>query len=109
MGALIGLTAGVGIFLIWWSCWEPSARPAGPGRKPLARLGSLLQEADLPSVSPSAFLMVCAAAAAGVGLALLAFTGVPSVASCFAVIAGWAPFAVVRGRARRRRQRFREL
>lgn len=109
MGAFLGLTAGLGAFLVWWSCWEPSPRPADSGRTPIARLRTLLREADLPSVSPGAFLSVCAGAALGVGLAIGAFTGVLSVAACFGSIAGWAPYAVVRSRARRRRQRFREL
>lgn len=110
MGALLGVIAGVGAFLIWWSCWEPA--PGAPDSRigsPVARLEGLLAEADLASVSPPAFLAVCLGAALGAGLALIAFTGVPSIALCFALIAGWAPLAVVRGRARRRRQRFREL
>ncbi len=69
----------------------------------------MLREADLPSVSPGAFLMLCVSAAAATGFGLMAFTGVAPVAICFATIAGWGPYAAVRGRARRRRQRFREL
>ncbi|GLY28405.1 type II secretion system F family protein [Kineosporia sp. NBRC 101731] len=110
MGALIGLTAGVGLFLIWWACWEPAPRLLGlAGRSPVGRLRALLDEADLPSVSPTAFLAVCAGTGSGVGLVVLAFTGVLPVTGCFAAIAGWAPYAAARGRARRRRQRFREL
>nr|WP_269809659.1 type II secretion system F family protein [Kineosporia rhizophila] len=103
------MIAGVGAFLIWWSCWEPVSRPLTSRSILIGRLRSLLQEADLPSVSPPAFFAVCTAAAAGTGLALFVFTQVASIAGCFAGIAGWAPYLVVRGRARRRRQRFREL
>lgn len=110
VGALLGVIAGVGAFLVWWSCWEPGPdAPASRGGSPIDRLKRLLGEADLASVSPAAFLLVCLGTATGAGLALVAFTGVPSVSLCFAAIAGWAPYSVVRGRARRRRQRFREL
>ncbi|GAB3246569.1 type II secretion system F family protein [Kineosporia babensis] len=109
MGALLGLIAGVGLFLVWWACWEPEPRPAETRTSVIGRLRSLLREADLPSVSPAAFFTVCGATAVGVGLIVLAFTAVASLAGCFAVIAGWAPYSVIRARARRRRQRLREL
>lgn len=110
MGALLGMTAGVGLFLIWWSCWQAEPRKrSGEVGLGFRRLRELLKEADLSSVSVTAFLALCAVAGIGTGLAVLAVTGVLSVATCFAMIAGWAPWAAVRGRARRRRQRFREL
>ncbi len=109
MGALLGLIAGFGAFLVWWSCWESGPRPPGVGSRLVSRLRSLLREADLPSVSPAAFISLCAGGAAAVGIAVYAFTEVVSLAACFAAIAGWAPSSVVRARARRRRQRYRDL
>ncbi|WP_308114082.1 type II secretion system F family protein [Kineosporia corallincola] len=110
MGALLGLTAGVGMFLVWWSCWHAEPlRSEGTGSKPFARLGGVLREAGLQSVSPVAFLTLCSGAMAGACLLLLALTGVRSLAVCFGVIAGWLPYALVRSRARRRRERLREF
>lgn len=108
-GTLIGLSMGVGVFLIWWSCWEEAPRPGARKAGVIGWVADLLGEADLRSVSPSAFVIVSLGGAAGVAAAVFALTDVPSVSVSFAVIAGWAPYAVVRGRARRRRQRLREL
>jgi len=108
-GSSLGFAAGVGVFLIWWSCWESTPGRPSPGTGISARITHLLRDADLRSVSSGAFVVVCLGQAAGVAVTVLAFTDVPSLACCFAVIAGWMPYALVRGRARRRRQRFREL
>ncbi len=109
MGALLGLVAGVGLFLSWWSCWqvEPRARPVSSA--PVRRLREQLAQADLASVSPGALL----GGACGLGMftfvLVLALCRVPAIAVCFASMAAWAPVALVKVRARRRRSRLREL
>jgi tight adherence protein B len=109
MGFMVGSLLGVGLFCIWWSCWTPgSAATAGRGSLAAATRDALAQ-AGVDSVTPQALVVTC------LGLGLTAFLGVlavsqaPAVAACFAVMAGWAPVAVVRMRARRRRRRVREL
>jgi tight adherence protein B len=109
MGAVVGLLAGAGLFCLWWSCWVPADRPgvARPGLS--ARFRDVLVQADLASVTPQALLLVSAGFGAAAFLAVLAFSSVPAIAVCFALMAAWFPLATVLGRARRRRQRWREL
>jgi tight adherence protein B len=109
MGVVVGLLLGVGLFCLWWSCWTPSPpRSRSPGGWHDRALDTLNQ-AGLESVSVRTMAVTCA----GLGLTsfagVLALSGVPAIAVCFAVMATWAPVAVVRGRARRRRERLREV
>lgn len=52
---------------------------------------------------------VSVASAAAAGLVVLSVSQAPAIAICFAVIAGWAPVALVQTRARRRRAQLRDL
>lgn len=108
-GVVVGLLAGAGVFLIWWSFWVPDPRPA---RRPSAfalRLADLLIHADLPSVSVRVLALVCVGVGATAFIGVLALSGVTAIAVCFAVMAAWAPVSIVVGRARRRRQSWRSL
>jgi tight adherence protein B len=109
MGIVVGLLLGMGLFCIWWSTWPPAtARPRSPGGR-YDRAVDTMNQAGLESVSPRTLAVTCA----GLGLTTLAgalaVSGVPAIAVCFAVMATWTPVAVVRGRARRRRQHLREV
>ena len=106
MGAVAGLLLGAGLLCVWWSFWprrEPT--PSAWGN----RTRDLLVHAGMAGVSPGAF------AGASVGIALvvlvvgLALTATPPIAVCFAVMAGLAPSAYVRSKARRRRTELRTL
>jgi tight adherence protein B len=109
MGVVVGLLLGIGLFCVWWSFWVPAAkRPRTPGGR-YDRALDTMNQAGLESVSLRTLAVTCA----GLGLATfagaLAVSGVPAIAACFAVMATWSPVAVVRGRARRRRQRLRDV
>ncbi|MDQ2756851.1 MAG: type II secretion system F family protein [Actinomycetota bacterium] len=110
-GLAIGLLLGVGLFCIWWSCWPPDPGPARvrsrPG--PMARLGDEIAQAGLSSFTPTSLVGLSLGSAALVFLVFAAGTRVVPVAIAFAVIAGWAPVAVVRMRARKRRAQLRDL
>jgi tight adherence protein B len=110
-GLGLGLLAGTGLFLVWWSCWVPEVAGGVRGRRPgrLGRLADELVQAGMPGVRPRTLLLGCGIAAALVLLLVLALVGVPSIALCFAVMAGYGPLALVRMRARRRRSRLRDL
>lgn len=109
-GAVVGLVAGAGIFCIWWSFWTPAPSLAGLQRHgPTARLRELLVQAGMPSVGPQVLVLVSLGSALTVLLGVLALSGVPAIAVCFAAMAGWLPVSTVIGRARRRRARWREL
>jgi tight adherence protein B len=72
-------------------------------------LDLLLMAAGIEKVTGTGLLATCA----GLGLfALLVFyvlTGSPPVALCFAIFGSWIPFAIVRWRARKRRNSLRQL
>jgi tight adherence protein B len=110
-GLGLGLLAGAGLFLVWWSCWVPEPGRAVGTRRPgrLSRLGDELVQAGMPGVRPRTLLLGCGIAAALVLLLVLAVVGVPSIALCFAAMAGYGPLALVRMRARQRRARLRDL
>lgn len=105
----IGLLLGVGLFCIWWSFWPAPRPPAAARPRRSSRLAEELRQAGLADVSPSALLTASAAAAVLVLLLGIALTDAPAIAGCFALMAGGAPAAAVRSRARRRRANLREV
>jgi tight adherence protein B len=110
-GLLIGLVMGVGLFFIWWSCWEqPADRPSRARRSPVvAQLRDELVQAGYESIGPRALLTSCVIGSVLVFVLFYAVSSVPAIAACFAVLAAWAPITLVRLRARRRRATLREL
>lgn len=101
---------GAGVFCLWWSCWpRPPQRP-GP-RRPGARerLRDLLSQAGYSSISPGQLVVIALLCAALVFVLTMAVTSVMPVSTAFALIAGYAPLALVRMRARRRRTVLREV
>ena len=103
---LIGLLFGLGLFCIWWSFWprEPKPPASATRRGRLDRLGDELVQAGYAAVGPRALLAMCALMFLLVFVVFFSFTAVPSIALCFAVMAAYAPLALVRSRARRRRE-----
>lgn len=109
MGVMVGLLFGIGAFTIWWSFWTPSpprARPAG-GWADRAR--DVLAVAGVEGVTLRAVLGSCLGLAGVAFLGLVTVSRSPQIATCFAVMAGWSPVAVVRMQARRRRAERRDL
>ncbi len=111
-GLLLGLLLGLGLFLVWWSCWVPPERPVRRAHRagPLDRLSDEIVQAGFAGPVGAhacsaggviAFLLVLALVQATVG--------VLPIAVCFAAMAAYLPVAVVRSRARRRRARLRDL
>ncbi|NNM46289.1 type II secretion system F family protein [Knoellia koreensis] len=110
MGVVVGLLLGCGVFCIWWSFWVPTPAVDKARRVTMTeRLRDQLVQAGYESMGPRSLMVACVLAFVIVGLTILATTGVAPVALCFAVMAGYAPLALVRGRARRRRASLREL
>ena len=108
MGVVVGLLLGAGVACIWWSFW---AQPAGAASSRAtgwhARTQDALVQAGAAGVTPGG--LVATSVMLGVVVLLLGtvLTRIPSIALCFAVFAAMGPWAVVRGRARRRRARLR--
>ena len=108
MGALIGLLFGLGGLLIW----RAFSVPAAPRRRGLgldARVRELLAQAGYPMVRPRQLYAVCAAAAVVVFLVVAGVSRAPVIGVAFALLAGYAPVALVKLRRRRRTTELREL
>jgi len=105
MGAVLGLGVGVGLALIAAAFVVPGA-PAR-ARRPALRM--LLARAGLSEVSPAGLLTVAAVCALVGFVAVQVLSDTIPVALAFAGIGGYLPFAVLRGRARRRQREFAQV
>jgi tight adherence protein B len=108
MGAALGLIFGVGLLLVWKALQSP-ARPRRRSAAHGSTLGSLLSAAGLRTVSPLGLASLVTLCGLVAGLVMLEISKTPPVAVAFAVIAAYAPIAVVRGRARRHRRELVEV
>ena len=108
MNTAAGLGLGVGLFLVWWSCWE---RPAQERRAPTRRqpLEDLLLRAGVERVSAGGLLATCAATGLIVLLIGFVVTGSAPIALCVALFGGFLPFSIVKWRATKRTASLREL
>ncbi len=105
MGALVGLGVGVGLLLVW----SAFTLPREPRRPRTGALRRSLTQAGLGHVGTTTLLLLCVVLALAAGLVVQLVSGTPPVALCFAVMAGWAPVALVRSRARRRARELAEV
>ena len=107
----MGLTLGIGLLLVWQSFGPPSPSPPRPRRRLTGRerLRDALAQAGVEGVTPGALVASCVGVGAVVLIAMVAVSRSVPIAGCFALIAGYAPVAVVRMRRRRRRAELREL
>jgi tight adherence protein B len=112
MGAGVGLLAGTGLLLVFLAVTGPP-RAEGASRAGSSRWGlrftNLLRGAGIDGVTPLAMMSLSLATAVVVGTAVLGASRTPPVALAFALIAGYAPVAVVRSRGRRRRRELAEV
>jgi tight adherence protein B len=104
----VGLLFGLGVFLVWRS-FEPPAPPR-PGRVTRReRAADLLAQAGIESVTPGALLASCLGVGAVVLVLMYVVSRSPAIALAFAVMASYAPLALVKYRARQRRSELRDL
>jgi tight adherence protein B len=100
----------LGLFCIWWSFWPRQERRGKPARAGVrSRLQDDITQAGYTSVSPGNVLTAGVLAGLLVFALMQASTRVVPVALCFAAMAAYAPFALVRMRARSRRAHLRDL
>jgi tight adherence protein B len=107
MSALAGLLGGLGLFLVWTSCWPAPAQALKPAHR--SRLAELLQQAGVPQVTPASLVASTLGLALVVGLLVYVVTAAAPIALCFGLFSGYVPFALLRWRARRRTSVMREL
>ncbi|MBM7516018.1 type II secretion system F family protein [Nocardioides nitrophenolicus] len=105
MGALVGLGFGVGCLLVWSGCRRPAPRPP----RAAGRVRRLLAEAGLPEVAPRTLALLSAAAGVAAGVVVLGLTRTGPIALVLGVGAAYLPWAVVRGRVRRRHREFAQV
>jgi tight adherence protein B len=109
-GIAVGLLVGIGLFCIWWSFWPRQERRAESARAGVrSRLQDDITQAGYTSVSPGNVLTAGVFAGLLVFALMQASTRVVPVALCFSAMAAYAPFALVRMRARSRRAHLRDL
>ena len=108
MGVVSGLLLGAGLCLILWAVTSPPAPRARQARWS-ADVTDLLVQAGAEGATPAGLLGGCLACAAITAVLVAALTGAPAIALSFAAMAGYAPLALVRARARRRRAALRAL
>ncbi|MBM7786256.1 type II secretion system F family protein [Tenggerimyces flavus] len=110
MGILVGLMLGLGIVLIARTFMKPAPKQEKTGPSFQDRTEDLLAQAGIEAVSPGQLIGACV----GMGLFVLLIVflvsgGVIPVALAFGTMAAYLPLALVRMRARARRQELREL
>src|SRR5699024_2320439 len=106
------LLLGAGVFCIWWSFWprEVHARHTeSVGRRLSDRLGDDIAQSGIGSLTAGRLVAIAVVVGLVVFAASMAATDVPAISLIFGGIAGYAPIALVRSRARRRRRQLRDV
>ena len=106
MGVVVGLGLGVGVLLIYLAFAFPSQPARGRGPSPLARL---LARAGVAGTSPGGVLTLCGASALTAGVAVQVISRTVPVSVAFALLAGYLPLGILRGRAVRRQRELAEV
>lgn len=107
MAPLMGVLAGTGLFLIWWSFWEKTETAS---RTPRAnRLEDLLASAGIEKVTGTGLIATCLGLGLFVALLFFAVSRSWPISVCFGLFGAWLPMAVVRWRATKRTAVMRQL
>src|SRR5918992_4726283 len=109
MGILVGLMLGLGIVLIVRTFMKPPPKKEKTGPTLTDRISELLTQAGIEAVTPAQLITVCAGTGIFVFLALFLVSRTWAVSLAFALMASYAPLALVRMRARSRRTELRDL
>ncbi|MDQ6754355.1 MAG: type II secretion system F family protein [Actinomycetota bacterium] len=107
MAAATGVLGGLGLFLIWWSCW--TVPPRTPRVRRVDRVQELLRRAGVERVTSAGLLASTVCLALVVLLVFFVLTRSLPIALCFGLFGGWLPVAAVQWRARRRTAVLRQL
>jgi tight adherence protein B len=107
MGTALGLGVGVGLVLVWLSFTSPLEPPSSSGR--VSRTRELLDRAGLAGTSVGGVWAVSAICAVLAFVALQVVSRTVTVAAAFGLLAGYLPWALLAGRARRRQRELAEV
>ncbi|NYI39882.1 type II secretion system F family protein, partial [Demequina lutea] len=109
MSAVLGLTLGVGLLLVWMSFWPGQD---GGGRSKSGwyeRTQDQLIRAGAPGVTPWALVGTSIAVGLLVALFATGTSGSPVIGLAFAAISARGPFALVAARATKRQASMRDI
>ena len=110
MGALLGLTFGLGLLLIWQSALGPRrSRGTRRGPRVLHRIADMIAEAGIEAMTPRQVVASCAGAGLFVALGSLVVSQTWPIALAFGGFAAYAPIALLRYRVRQRRGELRDV
>ncbi|MFD1055335.1 type II secretion system F family protein [Terrabacter terrigena] len=106
----IGLLLGAGTFFVYWSFWpqEPAHVRTRRGGF-MAELHDHLNQAGYASLTPANLMVGSFVLLAFTFVLVVALTRVVPIAVCFSLMAGAVPVSLVRMRARKRRNKLRDL
>ena len=106
----VGLILGVGTFFVYWSFWpqEPAQDRSRQGGF-TAQLRDHLHQAGYASLTPVNLVVGSFVLLALTFVLVAALTRVVPIALCFGLMAGALPISLVRMRARKRRNKLRDL
>jgi len=107
VGAVVGLGFGAGLVLVWLAITSPL--PAEPTHERRSRTRDLLDRAGLPGTSVAGVWAVCGICAVLTFLSVQVVSRTATVAVVFALMAGYLPWAMLSGRARRRQRELAEV
>jgi tight adherence protein B len=107
MGAVVGLGVGVGLVLIWLSFTSPRRAVERPHR--VSRTREVLDRAGLVGTTVTGLWLVCAVTALVVFVSVHVVSRTVTVSLVFGLMAGYLPFAMLVGRARRRQRELAEV
>jgi tight adherence protein B len=106
VGAVVGLSTGLGLLLVFWALVAP---PDVVRRPRPSRLRELLARAGLSQTSPGSVVAMCCGAALVAGLTLQVISRTVPVSLAFAALAAYLPIGILSGRARRRQRELAEV
>lgn len=109
MGALLGLTAGLGLLLIWRSGPRAPVRRPDAGPSWVQRRRELLRQAGVDGVGPGQLLAAQVLGGLIAWVLVLGLTRTMAVAVCFGVFGAAVPVVVVRRLRARRQGALREV
>ncbi|WP_457974331.1 type II secretion system F family protein [Arthrobacter sp. D1-17] len=104
---LLGVLAGAGLFLIWWSTWVQPETARRPPRT--SRLQDLLLAAGVERVTGAGLIGSCLGLGLFVTLVFFAVSMSWPISLCFGLFGAWLPVVAVKWRARRRTAMMRRL
>jgi tight adherence protein B len=107
VGAVVGLGFGAGLLLVWLAVTSP--RPVVAAGERRSRTRELLDRAGLSATSVAGVWAVCGICSTVTFLSVQVVSGTATVAVTFALMAGYLPWAMLSGRARRRQRELAEV